>query len=59
MPYPNAAWEEAMTVQEVRLNALSGELHWFRVAEKFGVVAAKSAALARAVRSAGLCRAGR
>jgi hypothetical protein len=30
MPYPESAWERAMTVQEVTLKALSGELHWFR-----------------------------
>lgn len=28
MPYPDAAWERAMTVQEELLKALSGELHW-------------------------------
>jgi transposase len=33
MAYPQAAWERAMTVQEVMLKALSGELHWFRAAE--------------------------
>jgi hypothetical protein len=27
MAYPDAAWERAMTVQEVRLKALSGEIH--------------------------------
>jgi hypothetical protein len=26
MPYPEAAWEQAMTVQEVLLKAISGEL---------------------------------
>jgi transposase len=36
MPYPDAAWERAMTVQEVMLKALSGELHWFRAAEILG-----------------------
>ena len=30
MSYPDAAWERTMTVQEVMLKALSGELHWFR-----------------------------
>jgi hypothetical protein len=34
MPYPNAAWEEAMTVQEVMLKALSGELHWLRARQQ-------------------------
>ncbi len=29
MTYPDAAWERAMTVQEVMLKALSGEIHWF------------------------------
>jgi transposase len=33
MTYPEAAWERAMTVQEVMLRALSGEMHWFRAAE--------------------------
>jgi len=27
MSYPDAAWEQAMTVQEVILKALSGEIH--------------------------------
>jgi hypothetical protein len=27
MAYPQAAWERAMTVQEVLLKALSGEVH--------------------------------
>ena len=36
MTYPEAAWERAMTVQEVMLKALSGELHWFRAAEILG-----------------------
>lgn len=36
MTYPEAAWERAMTVQEVMLRALSGELHWFRAAEILG-----------------------
>ena len=30
MSYPDAAWERAMTVQEVMLKALGGEIHWFR-----------------------------
>jgi hypothetical protein len=33
MPYQEAAWERAMTVQEVLLKAISGELHWFGAAE--------------------------
>jgi transposase len=36
MGYPDAAWERAMTVQEVILKALSGEVHWFRAAEILG-----------------------
>ena len=29
MSYPEGAWERAMTVQEVLLKAIAGELHWF------------------------------
>jgi hypothetical protein len=36
MSYPDAAWERAMTVQEVLLKALGGEVHWFRAAEILG-----------------------
>jgi transposase len=36
MSYPDAAWERVMTVQEVMLRAVSGELHWFRAAEILG-----------------------
>ena len=36
MAYPEAAWERTMTIQEVMLKALSGELHWFRAAEILG-----------------------
>ena len=36
MAYPDAAWERAMTVQEVMLKALSGERHWFRAADILG-----------------------
>ena len=36
MTYPEAAWERVMTVQEVMLKALSGEVHWFRAAEILG-----------------------
>ncbi len=36
MSYPDAAWERAMTVQEVMLKALSGEIHWFRAADILG-----------------------
>lgn len=36
MSYPQAAWERAMTVQEVILKALSGEIHWFRAADILG-----------------------
>jgi transposase len=37
MSYPQAAWERAMTVQEVVLKALSGEIHWFRAADILGM----------------------
>lgn len=37
MSYPDAAWERAMTVQEVLLQALSGGLHWFKAAEILGM----------------------
>jgi transposase len=37
MPYPRAAWERAMQVQEVILKALNGEIHWFRAAEILGM----------------------
>jgi hypothetical protein len=36
MAYPDAAWERTMTIQEMMLKALSGELHWFRAAEILG-----------------------
>src|SRR5258707_9042186 len=36
MSYPDAAWERAMTVQEVMLKALSGDIHWFRAADILG-----------------------
>ena len=36
MGYPDAAWERAMTVQEVMLKAVSGEIHWFRAADILG-----------------------
>ena len=36
MSYPDAAWERAMTIEEVILKALSGERHWFRAAEVLG-----------------------
>src|SRR4029450_2272208 len=36
MPYPDAAWERAMKVEEVMLKALSGEIHWFRAADILG-----------------------
>lgn len=36
MAYPDAAWERAMTVQDVMLKALSGEIHWFRAADILG-----------------------
>ena len=37
MEYAGAAWERAMTLQEVMLKALSGELHWFRAADILGM----------------------
>lgn len=36
MSYPQAAWERAMTVQEVLLKALSGQIHWYRAADILG-----------------------
>jgi transposase len=36
MSYPDAAWERAMTVEEVMLKALSGDIHWFRAADILG-----------------------
>jgi hypothetical protein len=39
------AWERAMTVQELMLKGLSGELHWFRGGHP-GVVAPDVAAMA-------------
>lgn len=36
MSYPDAAWGRAMTVQEVILKALSGEIHWFQAADILG-----------------------
>jgi transposase len=36
MSYPDAAWERAMTVQQVMLKALSGEIHWYRAADILG-----------------------
>ena len=39
MGYPEAAWRRAMTVQEVVLKALSGEIHWFRAADILGMSA--------------------
>ena len=39
MGYPDAAWRRAMTVQEVVLKALSGEIHWFRAADILGMSA--------------------
>ena len=39
MGYPDAAWRRAMTVQEVVLKALSGEIDWFRAADILGMSA--------------------
>jgi transposase len=33
MSYPDAAWERVMTVQDTLMKGISGEWHWFRVAE--------------------------
>jgi hypothetical protein len=33
MGYPEAALERATTVQQVMLKAISGEIHWLRVAD--------------------------
>ena len=49
MEYAGAAWERAMTLQEVMLKAISGELHWFRAADILGMSPAGAAAVARAV----------
>ena len=49
MGYPESAWERAMTVQEVVLKALSGEIHWFRAADILGMSRADAAPLAGAV----------
>ena len=37
MAYTQVAWERAMTIQEVMLRALSGEIHWFKAAEILGM----------------------
>lgn len=37
MGYSQAAWEQAMTIQEVILKAMSGEIHWFRAADILGM----------------------
>jgi hypothetical protein len=36
MANPDAVWERAMTVREVMLKTLSGEMHWFRAADVLG-----------------------
>jgi transposase len=36
MAYPDAVWERAMTIREVMMRAVSGELHWFQAAEILG-----------------------
>lgn len=48
MAYPEAAWERAITVQEVILKALSGEIHWYRAADILGF-SARTLRRARAV----------
>lgn len=37
MGYSDAAWEQAMRMQDVILRAISGELHWFQAAEILGM----------------------
>ncbi|MPY89751.1 MAG: helix-turn-helix domain-containing protein, partial [Luteitalea sp.] len=37
MAYAQAAWEQAMRMQDVILRAISGELHWFTVADILGM----------------------
>ncbi len=37
MGYSQAAWEQAMKIQDVILRALSGEIHWFQAAEILGL----------------------
>ena len=37
MAYAATAWERAMDVQAVILNALSGDIHWPRAAEILGM----------------------
>jgi hypothetical protein len=44
MGYAAVAWERAMTVQEVVLKALSGEIHWFRVSRMTDNIGLRSAA---------------
>lgn len=39
MGYAVAAWERAMTVQDVVLKALSSRIHWFRAANISGTSA--------------------
>ena len=39
MGYAESVWERAMTVHEVVLRAMSGELHWFRAADILGISA--------------------
>jgi hypothetical protein len=36
MGHPDAVWKRAITVLEVLLKALGGELRWFRAAEILG-----------------------
>jgi len=37
MGYPESEWERVMRVQEVMMQALSGEIHWFEAAAILGV----------------------
>jgi hypothetical protein len=56
MSYPQAAWERDMTVQEVLLKAISGEMHWVRGADVTGLPP-RTLRRWRAIRKSG-CRAG-
>ena len=54
MSYPDAAWERAMTVQQVMLKALSGEIHWYRRRTSSGFRRGRYAGGANAMSSTGI-----
>jgi hypothetical protein len=54
MAYPEAAWERTMTVRQVILKALSGEMHWYRAADILGSRRAHSSAGGSGMRSTGI-----